>query len=113
MRNPNCRCSARGRTRTNFLTTSITWCTCGLSEDNTRENPAEETYETVKTKEPNIATKNGTTEMEETPKSGNTIVTEEAKKPTAVIRKKTKTLMETKLGLRAAGISKGIMDTEI
>ena len=56
MRNPNCRCSAEGRTRPNFLITSIPWCTCGFREGKTRETSTEETSETVKTKDTNIDT---------------------------------------------------------
>ena len=63
----------------------------------------------VKTKDPNIATEDRNAEMEEAPKSGNTLGIEEAKEPTAAVRKTPKTLMETELGRKS---SKGIMVTE-
>ena len=91
---------------------SIIWRTCGLREGKACETPAEETFKKIKTKDPNIATKDGTIKMEEAQKAGNTLGIEEAKEPTAAIRKTTKTLMETKLGPGATKRSKGIMDTE-
>ena len=60
-RDPNCRCSARGRPRPDFLITSVTWCICELHEAETRETFADETSETREAKDLTIATKDQTT----------------------------------------------------
>ena len=91
MRDPNCRCSTRGRPQPNFLITSATWCTCKLHKAQTRETLAKETPETREAKDK-------TTEMEEAPKLRNTLGTEEARERTAAIRKVINNLMETKPG---------------
>ena len=107
---PNCRCSARGRPRPDFLITSVTWCTCEPREAETRKILAEETSEMGEAKDLIIVMKDETTEMEETPKSGNTLGIEEAREPTAAIRKEIKNLMET--GPGAARKTRGAVDTE-
>ena len=94
------------------MITSTTWCTFGLCKGKTRETITDENSKTVKTQNPNIGTKDRNTKMEEAPKIGNTFGTEEAKEPTAAVRKTTKTLMETKLGPGTARRSKGIMDKD-
>ena len=95
MRDPNCRCFARGQPQPDFLITSITWCTCEPYKAETRETLVEETSETREAKDWIIATKNKTTKEEETPKSMNTLGTEEAREPTAAFRKEIKNPMET------------------
>ena len=110
VRDPNCSCSARRRPQSNFLITSATWCTCELHKAETRETLAKETSETREAKDRIITTKDETTELEETPKSGNTLGTEEAREPTAAIRKDIKNLMETKPG--TARKTGGATDTQ-
>ena len=103
MRDPNCRCSTRGRPQPNFLITSATWCTCKLHKAQTRETLAKETPETREAKDK-------TTEMEEAPKLRNTLGTEEARERTAAIRKVINNLMETKPG--TAGKTGRATDTQ-
>ena len=85
----------KGRPQPNCLITSVTWCTCELQDAKTRKTLAEETSETREAKDLIIVTKDDTTEREQTPKPGNTLGSEEAREPTAAIRKEIKNPMET------------------
>ena len=76
LRDPKCKCPAGGRPRPDSLLPGVTWCTC----------------EPQDIKDPTIAVKDKTTEMEETSRSGNTPGVGEAREPAAVARKVGKTM---------------------